>query len=810
MRLALDWLPGVVTGCRLLRSPGELPAMVVALATGVGLTVAVYSLVYAVLIKPLPYSEPERLVRVWSFDPERPHSRSLRDRYVDVLAEDPSPFQGIARHFILQRDLLPGPGMAPVQLFGAHVSVNLFTVLGVEAARGRTFRPEDSQPTNVSPLVVSERLVRSGLVSGRLGDIVEFEGFSYRLIGTMPDTFWFPDRRTSFWAPVLIVPREQLAPPGLSETGAFSISSRTVARLRAGVAPVAAQTQVNVRLARPGDRPGRVRYRVESHAALLSAPVRPALIALQAGSGLVLLLVCLNVGWLFAARGRRLRPTLATLRALGATTGQVLVTHLTSAVCIVAVAAPCAVVIAWGLLQLSLELEGGVLSRTAAPAITAHVTWVAFMATLLVGVASCVPGAVAVARWRGTLHDRTRAAARGRWDGSFMVVQASLVFALGAQAVLVALVLQSLVRTNVGFTKTDFLVIRLLPRGAATIDTRAQLARYEALLGHLERQGVRAAAANTFPLTGTDYRTDHFGPSGPRRSRGQDRTMARVKMVTPSYFPVTGLAATRGRMLTEADAGSRLVVVNDVFLASVLPSATELGRRVGHEYQWTVVGVTPPVRHASLHEEIHAEVYVLYNDLLEVAPASASLSMRGVFILAETARGVPATLQLIRTAVADQIPEFAIRSAAPVMDLIGGHLGGQRLVAAGALVFAAISLLLAALGLYARISQGLAMRGREIGIRMALGASVRRIAFESARPVGIVYAAGVGLGTALLLLALSATRAVIVPPPGGQYPPLWAIAATAAAVLLVAFAAACYRPIRRATRVDPADSLRAE
>ena len=808
MRLARDWLRGIVTGCRLLRSPGELPAMVVALATGVGLTVAVYSLVYAVLITPLPYGEPERLVQVWNFDPERPDSRVLMDRYVEALAEDPSPFQGIAGHATLQRDLLPGPGAAPVELFGAHVSVNLFTVLGVQAARGRTFRPEDSQLTNVSPIVVSERLVRSGLVSGRLGDIVEFEGFSYRLIGTMPDTFWFPDRQTSFWAPVLVVPPEQLAPPGLSETGAYSTASRTVARLRAGVTPVAAQTQVNVRLALPGDRPGRVRYRVESYAALLSAPVRPALIALQAGSGLVLLLVCLNVGWLFAARGRRLRPTLATLRALGASTGQVLVTHLASAVCIVAVAAPCAVVIAWGLLEVSLGLEGGVFSRTAAPAITAHVTWVAFVATLLVGVASCVPGAVAVARWRGTLHDRTRGAARGRWDRSFMVVQASLVFALGAQAVLVALVLQSLVRTNVGFTKTDFLVVKLQPRGAATIDTSVQLARYEALLGHLERQGIRAAAANTFPFTETDHLTDRFGTFEPRRSRQQVRTMARLKIVTPSYFPVTGLAATRGRVLTEADAGSRLVVVNDVFLASVRPSGTELGRRVGDE--WTVVGVTRPFRHNSFQEEIRGEVYVLYNDLLEVAPTSASLSMRRVFILAETTRGVPATLQLIRTAVADQMPEFAIRSAAPVMDLIRSRLGGQRLVAAGAFVFAAISLLLAALGLYARISQGLALRGREIGIRMALGASVRRIAFESARPVGIVYAAGVGLGTALLLLGLSATRAVIVPPPGGRYPPLWAIAATAAAVLFVAFAAACYRPIRRATRVDPADSLRAE
>ena len=264
---------------------------------------------------------------------------------------------------------------------------------------------------------------------------------------------------------------------------------------------------------------------------------------------------------------------------------------------------------------------------------------------LVVGVASCVPGAVAVARWRGTLHDRTRGAARGRWDRSFMVVQVSLVFALGAQAVLVALVLQGLVRTNVGFTKTDFLVIKLQPRGAATIDTSVQLARYEALLGHLERQGIRAAAANTFPFT----ETDHLRTFEPVRSRQQVRTMARLKIVTPSYFPVTGLAATRGRVLTEADAGSRLVVVNDIFLASVLPSGTELGRRVGDAYEWTVVGVTRPFRHKSLHEEIPAEVYVLYNDLLEVAPTSASLSMRRVFILAETTRGVPATLQLIRT-----------------------------------------------------------------------------------------------------------------------------------------------------------------
>ena len=801
MGLAPDWLRGVGTGLRLLRSPGELPAMAVALAMGIGLTVAAYALFHAVLITPLPYADPGRLVQVWEVDSEPLGDRVLSDRDIEALAAEPSPFQGIAGHAVLRRDLVRGPGLSRVQLVGAHVSVGLFRVLGVQAARGRTFRPEDSQLTDTSPIVVSERLVRSGLVSGRLGDTVELEGGTYRLIGTMPETFWFPDRETSFWAPVLRVPSDLLAPreglgPGVSVT-----LSRTIARLRAGVTPAVAEAQVNVRLAPPHDRSGRVRHRVESHASLLTAAVRPALMVLQTGSGLVLLMVGLNVGWLFAARGRRLRQTFATLRALGATTGQVLVTHLASAACTVGVAAPAAVLIAWGLLQFSLTLEGGVFSRTAAPAITGHVMTVAFVLTVLTGLASCSAGAVAVARRPGALDDRTRAATRGRWDQGLMVVQAGLVFALGAQSVLVALVLQSLVRTNVGFTKTDFLVVGMQPRGAATMDARLQLAGYKALLDELRRQGLRAAASGNFPLTGFEYASTFE----PRLSPTQDRTMARLRAVTPSYFLVTGMTAIRGRFFGDGDVGAHLIVVNDAFLASVLPGETDLGRRVGGEYQWTVVGVTRPVRQHSVHEEIQAEAYVHFEELVST---SASIPMEGVNILAETPRGLPATLQIIRTAVADLMPEFTIRSATPFMDLIRDRMGRERLVAAGAMVFAVVSLLLAALGLYARVSQGLALRGREIGIRMALGATVRRIALESARPVCLVYAAGVGVGTALLLLTLSAIRAVMVPPPGGAYPPLWALAATSAAVLLAAFAAACWRPIRAATRVEPADSLR--
>ena len=773
--------------------------MTAALAVGVGLTVAAYSLIHAVLLRPLPYREPGRLVRVWEVDSDRPGRRLLRDREVEVLAEAPAPFEGIASHVALELDLVPGPGATPVELVGAHVSVNLFKVLGAEAATGRTFRAEDGELTDVPPIVVSRRLVQSGLVSGRLGGPVEFEGASYRLIGTMPETFWFPDRRTSFWAPVLAVPHEQAG------TESRATLSSAIARLSAGVSPGAAQAQANVRLSRPGDRPGRVRYRAEPHASLLAAPLRPALVALQAGSGLVLLLAGLNVGWLCAARGRRLQPTLARLRALGATTGQVLVTHLVAAAGVVAVAAPCAVLIARGLLQFSLTLESDVFSRTAAPAVTGHVTAVAFAATVLVGAASCLPVAFAAARAHGALHERARAVG-GRWERPLMVLQAGLVFALSAQAVFVGLVLQSLVRTNVGFTKTDFLVLKMQPRGAGAVDASLQLARYKGLLEELDRRGVRAAAAGTFPFT----RSDNRSTFEPRRSREHVRTMVRLRTVTSSYFQVTGTPATRGRLLADGDAGSHLVVVNDAFLAAVLPGKAELGRRVGQQYEWTVVGVVPPVRQHGVHEEAQAEAYVLFDDALALWPTLAPLAMRSVYVLAETTRGVAATLRIVRTAVADQMPEFTIRSAAPVADLIGNHLGRQRLAAAGAGAFAVVSLILAGLGLHALVSRGLALRGREIGVRMALGATVRRIALDSARPIGVVYATGVCLGTALLLGGLSAMRAVIVPPPGGRYPPWWAIAATSAAILFAAFATAGWRPIRTATRVDPADSLRAD
>ena len=684
----------------------------------------------------------------------------------------------------MRQNLQRGAASAPLQLGGALVSTNLFDLLGVRATAGRTFDANDGWLREAPPIVISERLLRSGIVSGSIGDLLQLDGASYRLVGIMPEGFWFPDWQTNYWLPFPTLPMSATDAPAV--TRSFPV----IARLAPGVSRVAAEAQANARL-----HAGRQQVRVESYAAILSAPVRPALIVLQAASGLVLLLVCLNVGWLFVARARRLLPAFSTMRQLGASSGIVLVAHLVSAVFVAIIAVPAAILIAWLLLRYGMTLESGIFSRTAMPAVTAQVMIVSCLVTMLASVIACLPGALAV-RWQ----------ARGRrFDAMAMIAQVGLVFAAGAQAVLVALVLWSLGRTNVGLTKTDYVVASIGVRGGVNFDPNVQLTRYKLLLDRLEHRGLRVAAANIFPLTDSDS-TFIFEP---RRSRDQVRTPVRTRIVTPSYFQITGLILTSGRLPTHADAGANRIVVTDAFAAAILQRQRQhtLDARTGVRSEFTIVGTAPPVRQFSITEEAQPEAYVLYDDYV-ATQSSAAMQLQHIALLAETGADAAATIRTIRDEVAALLPEVEIQSASHVRDLIDRSLGVNRLVAAGSIVFAAVAILLAALGLYAMVAHGLERRRREIGILMALGATSARVAMEAVRPIGVVYAAGVCLGSLLLLSTRSAIQSVMVPPPGVGYPPLVMVAGTAAALLLVVLLVACYRPVKSAAGSDPAVSLR--
>ena len=738
----------VTTGLRLLRSPRELPAMLVALTVGVGLSATAYSLIASVLLTPLPYTRPDRLVQIWNVA-EQSASRVLGERDQADLLRPPSAFQDIANYGAVRQELEIGGGRPTVQVGGALVTANFFDVVGARPLTGRTFTPDERLPSGTPPVIVSEHTVRTGMVRGDLGATVTLDGVAHRLVGIMPDAFWFPDRQTDYWVILPEVRPEMRA----VASGAISFSFAALGRLAEGTTIAAAEAQATTRVSEPGAEPAAgLRVGVESHAALVTAPVRSPLLMLQIASGLVMLLVCLNVGWLFRARAKRLGPAFQTMRALGATSAQVVGTHFVSAVCVAVLAAPLAVLAAWVLLRFGLTLESGVFTRTAEPAITWHVIVVTGLVTLLASVASCVPGALAVSALKGSLSGQKQNATRpARSERASMIVQVGLVFAVGAQAVLVALVLRDLMRTNVGFPRTDFLVVSLTAREGMAVDRVLQVVQFGEIVRRLEQRGIRAAAAGVFPFTGGDSRSTFE----PRRSRDQQRTMIRIRAVTPSYFDLTGLTAMKGRLLMAADAGLKRVVVTEAFAAAVRPGSEVIGRRVGQSEDFTVVGVVPPVRQFAVTEEAQPEAYVLFED--HAALPSSQAGYQRVQLLAPIRGGIDSTLQVVRQELAQALPEFEIRTAVPFGDLVALNLGATRLVVAGAVVFAVVAVLLSALGLFAMVSHSLRLREREIGIRLALGATARRIAVESVAPITGVYTLGIGLGMGLLVTTYSAT-----------------------------------------------------
>lgn len=337
------------------------------------------------------------------------------------------------------------------------------------------------------------------------------------------------------------------------------------------------------------------------------------------------------------------------------------------------------------------------------------------------------------------------------------------------------------------------------------LDPREQLERYKRLLERLDHRGIHAAVANIFPLTRSDFTTTFE----PRRSREHRRAAVRFRVVTPSYFRVTGLTATSGRLLTAADVGSHGLVVTDAFTASVLRGGLPIGAPIGNRGEWTIVGVAPPMRQFAIHEEALPEAYALYEDFV-LTHSGATSELRRAQILAETNLGVATTLSIIRAEIAQALPDIEVQSEAHVSDLINLSLGVNRLVTAGSVAFAAAALVLAALGLYAMASHALERRRRELGVRMALGATAARIVFESGHPIAVVYGVGLCVGLGLLLFGRSFIQSVMVPPPSVEYPSILAVAGTAAAILLVTVTVACYRPLKRAADTDPVASLRLE
>lgn len=786
--------PEIVTALKLLRARRSLAATVGALLTGGGLTLAAYTVIQAALLTPLPFFRPDRLVRVWDAGQPSSNLRLLDAPAMQTLADTPGLFSSMAAFVPLQQQIaLPSGKTADVA--GALVSGRVFDLLGVRALAGRLLTPDDDREASSSkPVVISQRLVESGLATGRVDDVIRIDGEAYRVVGVVADDFWFPDKQTRYWTPLLVSARD---------AGASTIAYGVVARLARDMTAERAQALASVRVM-SGD--ARRRVRVQNYGATLLETIRPALTILEAAAALLLVLVLLNLAWLFASRARRLAGTFSTLRALGASERSVTSTYVLAGSLVGAIAAPGVVLVASSLLQLADAFESGTISRVADLTLTPRVLAEGLCGTVFAAALCAFPGALLAGR---RSLSRVAPPSRVSWKWHGMSLQVAMVFAVGVMALSLALVLRATAVANVGLARTDFSIVRLEDRRVAATDAFGQVAKLNGLIASLSREGISVAAANILPLTTTDARTVLGAPGLERR---QWRTPVRIRVVTSSYFSVTGTRPLRGRVLDGSDVGLNRAVINDEFARSLLPDGQVIGRRVPEwspYVEWasrlTFVGVVPAVKQFDFDEPRVPEIYVLYDDYVRLRGSQAGNVLQRMFLVSSGDSGA-----IVRSVAAREWPELDVSEMPAMKTLVSGRLGARRLVGLGSGLFAAIGVVLAALGLYGMVSSEISRRARENGIRLALGATWRTLAFHTLAPLLVTYGAGISTGAILLISMRGLLRAAVVPPPGIAYPSLVVVAALVAAVLAVSGALACAAPLARLRRIDPGQILRAE
>lgn len=780
---------------RLLRRPRETAAIVLSLALGAGFVGAVSAVLHAALLTPLPFAEPARIVRLWDGS-DAIGGRHLSSPDIDALRGSDRIFRAVAAYEpVTERITVAGSDVSR-PIAGARVGVGLFRVLGVSAARGRTFSAEDHRLSPVLPIVVSERLVRRGVVAGRTGEIVLLNGQRHTLVGVMPADFWFPTRRTDFWVPIVIV-------PAALRGGSQLESKPAVARLADGITTAAAAAGGSAVLGR--ESPRRV-LSVEPFHADLTESLRIPLQILSVGACLLLILVVLNTGWLFVARTRRRERELEIMSALGAGPARAVTGYLTDAIVAGALATPAAEALAWILLRLVRAYDSGVVSVVTDPVVGGQVMLITMASAVVSGAIAAAPGAWLVAR----IVSRRRPPAVVRRSvcpryQALMMAQGALVFALALQAVFLVLLLRGLFEANIGFGNTDLVVARVEPRASGTAG--ATVEAVGGVLRYLERAGFRAAAANDVPLTGGDDLTS----VRPADETPEHQVMSRLRGVSASYSSVCGLVTVAGRPLASDDRGSGRVMVSDVFAKQVLAGRQPLGARIVFGgAPWEVIGVYRSVRHSGFDEPPVPEMMMLHDDGGRLSAGTADLIQQQVCFLVRS-EGKPArTAERLRAAIASQWPGARVADVWDFEDLLRLSAGGRPLATLGAAVFAGLALYLLASGFYGMVSHTLVLRKREIGVRLALGASPARIFSESARPAVLVGMVSVGAGLIAAAGVFAVVSTVIYAPAGAPQPSVAGVFLVAVMALTCAIGAAFVGPAINAARVDPIITLRAE
>ena len=795
----------------LRRSPGFTLVTVLTLALGIGVNAGLFSIVNAVMLRPLPYPHPEQLVAFLErIAGEAPGAGgSVAPANLADYGRNRS-LAGIVHIGVVGANLTGGGG-PPERLAGVRATANFFSVIGVQPLLGRAYGAEEDRYGARHVVVLAYELWQDRFAGDRrlLGGAVQLDGVPYEVIGVMPPGFQAPLQALSrvplqFYVPAAFDP-DLLRSRGDHEDSCF-------ARLREGVSLEAAQAEMSgiaAQLARAYPRTnGNVSVELQPLVDRIAGAVRTPLLVLLGAVGLVLLIACANVANLLLARGIGHRREIAVRTALGASRGRIVRQLLAQSALLAAAGGASGVLAAALVTRLLVALGPADIPRLASAGLDGRVlAYAALLAAATVVLFGLVPALVtsAVAP-RAVLAAAPHASGEDRaplrWRGAPMAAEVALALTLLIGS---GLLLKSLVRlgqVDLGFAPDNVLAFDLDLPEAKYPSARARLAFFASLEQRLAGlPGVTAAAFGRLPLRG-HWSSTFETAEHPAVDAAASRQSADFQMVSAGYFKTLGIPLAAGRAFDggDRDGAAPVVIVNAAMARRWFPHGDALGhrlRRSGAPAWRTIVGVVGAVHLYGQAQEVAPQVYLPAAQTDSYPMAIAGCAVRA-------ARGPEALLKAVQREVWSLDRDQPLTRVEVLRDTVTHNLAQRRFQAILLFAFAALALVLALLGIYGVVAYAVAQRTAEIGLRIALGARRADIFSLVLRQGMLLVGLGVAGGLAGALAASRALASLLFHVAPFDPATFLTLAALAAATAL----AACCLPARRAAAADPMTALR--
>ena len=799
----------------LAREPGFTLVALVTLALGIGANTAIFSIVNAVLLRPLPYHEPQRVVLLWSHWTNWTKTWVSEPELADY--QQARSLEHVAGFSSTSFNLTGGPGSEPLRVLAAQVQAPMFDALGAKPLVGRVFSGDEDRPGRERVVLLTEGLWRSrfGSDPSIVGRTIDLDAVAYTVVGVLPASLRLPldyatRTFTQIWVPLA------LGPVDPQERGNHGINA--LGRLKPGVTLPQAQAEIDT-ITRGFLRQYDDLYDETFGLTLVPAPIevfgdiRPALMILLLAVGAVLLIACANVANLLLARSESRQKEIAVRVALGAGRHRIVRQLLTESMALSVVGGAAGIALAYALTQGLVALDPLKIPRVQDIALDGRVLAFTAAISALTGVLFGIVPALQSSRTdlQSVLKEGGRDSHVGAgWLRRVLVtseIAASVV--LVAAAMLLARSFARLLDVDAGFNPAHVLTLRTSLPNATYTDSAAMVRAYAEVGRRLrESPGVQAAGAVTgLPMASTrgDWGIRIEGrPMDPREGLAAD-----WQVVTPGYFEALGTPLRGGRTFTDADTASSLpvIVVNETMAKKYWPGVDAVGRRMtmGSNDRWiTVVGVVADIHHRGLDMEPRPEMYRPHTQFRYGGADAPAVQMMTWAV--RTTDDPRAAVRYARAAVSAVDARLGISDVATMDAVVADSTSDRRLNMLLFVLLGTLALALATVGVYGVVAYSVSQRTHEIGVRMAIGARPNDVVRLMLGEGGRLAVAGVVAGSLIALAAARLIRGLLFEVSATDPLTFVAVAGGLLAVALLA----SYIPARRATRVDPMIALRGE